>query len=175
MKQCKVTHFWKLSSLAQIYPPTGCCIHMCRQNVLIRKVNICLGGLNFSVSRCPSLPYLRFLRKQLTVHLRRLCASVEWSNTSWMCFPNYCRPNNYNVFVLPYRSPLPPAQLTLDVPQRAGPTLNERLRNGTWPTCELGRLDTCRDNYFVYSDCRNWYYVMIRLWWQWTRPTSDMD
>ena len=31
---------------------------MCRQNVLFRKLNICLRGLNFAVSRCPSLPYI---------------------------------------------------------------------------------------------------------------------
>ena len=57
VEKCKVTHFWKFSSLAQIYP-TGCCFHMCRQNVLFRKLYLCLRGLNFSVSRCSSLSYL---------------------------------------------------------------------------------------------------------------------
>ena len=57
VKKCKVTHFWKFSSLAQIYL-TGCCIHMSRQNILFSKLNQCLRGLNFSVSRCPSLPYI---------------------------------------------------------------------------------------------------------------------
>ena len=57
VKKWKVTHFWSFSFLAQIYP-TGCCIHMCRQNILFWKLNLCFGGLNFSVSRCPSLPYI---------------------------------------------------------------------------------------------------------------------
>ena len=55
VEKLKVTHFWKFPSLARIYP-TGCCIHMCRQNVLLQNLNTCFGGLNFSVSRCPSLP-----------------------------------------------------------------------------------------------------------------------
>ena len=32
-------------------------MHMCRQNNLFWKLNLCLERLNFSVSRCPSLPY----------------------------------------------------------------------------------------------------------------------
>ena len=44
------------------------CIHMCRKNISFQKLNICLGGLNFSVSKCPSFPYPQICKHWCSRH-----------------------------------------------------------------------------------------------------------
>ena len=54
-------HIVTSTSSIMVFHVTPCgvsrCIHMCRNNLLFQKLNICLGGLKISVSRCPSFPH----------------------------------------------------------------------------------------------------------------------